>query len=163
MLHFKFKCYSLKSVTFVLWHEAHYEGSLLNDPQARNCDSGCRWLLRRTWRSIVLDPQDKRLRPLSIEILMFRTNTRMSPAHHPLSLNITRQIRRIAWYLMMPGQVSHANHDKHSILLEQVFDAFARQVSLKSNQEASRNHLASFLLHSRPRLMDPQVINSKIQ
>jgi len=62
-----------------------------------------------------------------------------------------------------PSQVSHANHDKRSLLLKQVFETFARQVSLKPSQEASRNHLASFLLRSRPKLMDPQAINSKIQ
>jgi len=63
----------------------------------------------------------------------------------------------------MPSRVSHANHDKLSLLLKQVFDAFAQQISLKSSQEASRNHLASIQLHSRPRLMDPQAINNKIQ
>jgi len=42
-----------------------------------------------------LDTQDQQLQPSSIKILMLCMNRRMSNAHHPLTLNITKQIQRI--------------------------------------------------------------------
>jgi len=51
MLHFEFKCYLLKSLTFALRHEEHNEGIFLLILQPWNCNSGRWWLHRRTWSS----------------------------------------------------------------------------------------------------------------
>jgi len=131
-------------------------------PMQKNCDSGCRRLLRRTWRSIVLDPQDQRLRPSSLKILMFSMNRMMRTAHHPLSLKITKQIRRIAWYQRRPVKLAMPTMPSNHYCSNRCLTLLQDKLSLKPSQEASWNHLASFRLHSRPRLIALSSDQSKI-
>ncbi len=96
MLHFEFKCYSLKILTFVLWHEAYHEGSLLIDPPSKKLQQWLQMAVQKDLKVNQILEQDKWLQPSSVETLMFCMNQRISYAHHPLTLKITRKIQRIA-------------------------------------------------------------------